>query len=38
MITIGPTVFAVVTWGSIALVGLLFLYEMYVVLAEYDVV
>lgn len=36
--TIGPTIFAAITWGSIALVGLLFLYELYAVLAEYDVV
>lgn len=38
MITIGPTAFAVITWGSIGLVGLVFLYEVYVVLVEYDVV
>lgn len=35
---IGPAAFAALTWGAIALVAAIFCYEVYAVLAEYDIV
>lgn len=35
---IGSSTFVLLTWGSIALVGLVFVYEVYAVLTERDIV
>ncbi|WP_336002969.1 hypothetical protein [Halorientalis halophila] len=35
MTALGPTAFAVVVWGALALVGLVFAYELYAVYSEF---
>lgn len=35
--TLGPTTFAVLTWGAIGTVGLVFLYEIYALLRDADI-
>lgn len=35
---IGASVFVFLTWGAIALVGLVFAYEVYAVLTEQDII
>lgn len=34
MTALGPTAFAVLAWGSLALVGIVFGYELYAILRE----